>query len=414
MYTVSLLLHIPERIPAIAPVRPDLILLALLAFSLIGAQWERVLAQKPGRLLLILIAWIIVTIPFVEWPGSVIRDNWKPFIKAVIFFFAIVLSITDRRRLFIFLFVFLGCQTFRVIEPLFLHITQGYWGSAAHIGGGEFMDRLSGAPADVTNPNGLAFIVAICVALMHPLMARSESRLAQIIYVSLLPIFMYTLSLTGSRSGVIVLGVVLVGLLITSKKRAILSVFAAALVIGIWMQLDAGQRDRYKSIISSDTDNAATAEGRIRGWAGEFSVAMMNPVFGHGIATSAEALTNKIGGGNISHNTYTEAIIELGFPGALIFFYFLYSSIRLLLSTQRLRQKLRLQLKNANDHWFDHLTSSLVILFFATIISSLTQYGLSETHWYLICGLIVTTSILSLADREMVRKPAEKINNLTQ
>ena len=143
VYTVSLLLHIPERIPAIAPVRPDLILLALLAFSLIGAQWERVLAQKPGRLLLILIAWIIVTIPFVEWPGSVIRENWKPFIKAVIFFFAIVLSITDRRRLFIFLIVFLGCQTFRVIEPLFLHITQGYWGSAAHIGGGEFMDRLS-------------------------------------------------------------------------------------------------------------------------------------------------------------------------------------------------------------------------------------------------------------------------------
>ena len=144
IYTVSFLLHIPERIPALAVIRPDLILLSLLAFSLISQDWKKITVTKPGRLLLILCIWIILTIPFVEWPGSVLRENWKPFLKAVIFFFAIVLTIQDRQRLKTFLVVLLACQLLRIVEPLYMHITDGYWGDHAYLSGGEFMNRLSG------------------------------------------------------------------------------------------------------------------------------------------------------------------------------------------------------------------------------------------------------------------------------
>ena len=106
VYPVSFLLHIPERIPAIAVIRPDLILLGLLAFSLIVADWTRVTSTKPGELLLLLCAWIILTVPFVEWPGSVIRDNWKPFLKAIIFFLSIVLAIDHKPQRAFFFVVF--------------------------------------------------------------------------------------------------------------------------------------------------------------------------------------------------------------------------------------------------------------------------------------------------------------------
>ena len=83
IYTVSFLLHIPARIPAIAPLRPDLLLLAMLCFSLISQDWRRVTEEKAGRLFLLLGFWILISIPFVEWPGSILRENWKANGKSI-------------------------------------------------------------------------------------------------------------------------------------------------------------------------------------------------------------------------------------------------------------------------------------------------------------------------------------------
>src|SRR5690606_27442589 len=82
---------------------------------------------------LLLILYIFISLPLVEWPGSVIRNNLSQFVKAVVFFFFAALLIDSNRRLKLFLVVFLGCQVIRVFEPLFLNVTQGYWGSKTHL-----------------------------------------------------------------------------------------------------------------------------------------------------------------------------------------------------------------------------------------------------------------------------------------
>ena len=53
-------------------------------------------------------------------------------------------------------------------------MTNAYWGDAAHIGGGEFLNRLSGAPSDVINPNGLAFVIIIALPFMYLLIANAR------------------------------------------------------------------------------------------------------------------------------------------------------------------------------------------------------------------------------------------------
>ena len=394
IYTVSFLLHIPERIPAIAVIRPDLILLAVLSFSLIGTDWNRVTDSKPGRLLLILCAWIVLTIPFVEWPGSVIRDNWKPFLKAIIFFFAIVLSVSDRRRLKTFLIVFLGCQFFRVIEPLYMHVTDGYWGDAAHLGGGEFMNRLSGSPVDVVNPNGLAFVIVILLPFLHIQLFRSDSRLVQLLYLAVLPVLAYALMLTGSRSGLIGVFMVLIGLTWFSKKRLGMVILILLASVGFVSQLDDYQRDRYLSIFSAATLNAASAQGRIKGWSTELSVALKNPVFGHGVATSKEALFNVRGAGQVSHNLYSESVIELGLPGTIIFFWFLLSSGALVISKRRRKLSGEAKTESTRIDYLQNMLDLLTISFFSWFIFHLAQYGLTEYHWYVLCGIAVVTSNL--------------------
>ena len=389
VYTVSFLLHIPERIPAIAVIRPDLILLGLLAFSLIGADWTRVTSTKPGKLLLLLCAWIILTVPFVEWPGSVIRDNWKPFLKAIIFFFAIVLTIDNKRRLAIFLGVFLGCQLFRVIEPLYLHVTQGYWGSAAHLGGGEFLDRLSGAPADIINPNGLGFVIVILLPFLHMLLFGASSRMWKAAYIFLFPLLLYALALSGSRSGLIGVVFVFVGITYYSRHRSLMTLLAVVIFSGFVLQLNEGQRDRFASIVSTDTNNAATAQGRIRGWGQELSVGMKNPVFGYGIATSKEALFNVNRSGQVSHNLYMEALIELGAPGAVLFFWFLGTSFYSFKRSAETYDSNENGIKTGELGWVFQLRHAITISFLAWFVFHLAQYGLTEYHWYVLCGLAV-------------------------
>jgi len=380
-YTISFLLHIPERLPTIAIIRPDLILLGLLAFSLIGRDWTRVTSTKPGKLLLFLCVWIVLTIPFVEWPGSVIRDNWKPFLKAIIFFFAIVLTVDNKRRLGIFFSAFLSCQMIRVLEPLGLHLTQGYWGDEAHMGGGQFLNRLSGAPVDVINPNGLAFIIIILLPFLHFFLGRSKKKSLLAVYLITLPFLMYALFLTGSRSGVIGIAIVLLALLVTAKRRFTMVLVTILITTGIWMQLDLNQRDRFDSLINKEASNAATAAGRIHGLGRELIIASENPIFGHGIATSKEAIFTRQGSAYVSHNLYLEAIIEIGIPGTIIFLFFIYSSYRLLGPLSRLQQKIQDGYSNQREPWLSRAIPAVKIAFFSWAIFSMAQYGLTEYHW---------------------------------
>ncbi len=389
VYTVSFLLHLPARIPALGVIRLDLILLVLLALSLTRADWQRVTQNRPGQLLLLLIAWVVISLPFVEWPGSVMRETWKPFAKSVIFFFAIVLSVTSPERLVRFVAVFMICQFIRVVEPLTLHLSTGYWGDQAHIAGGEFMNRLSGAPSDVVNPNGLAFVVVMVLALGHVLMFRSGRKSYQLVYLGGLPIAVWVLALTGSRSGMVALVMVFVGLVWTSRHRAAMASLGVVVALVLVGQLDDLQRDRFVSIFNSETQNAATAQGRIRGWGQELQVGLERPVFGHGVGTSREALFNVQRSGLKSHNMYTESMIEIGIPGMILFLSFLYSTYR------QLREP-RKSCPGETELTADlhrRLATALWVLFVSWVVFHLAQYGLTEYHWYVLTGLVIANHI---------------------
>src|SRR5690606_1226423 len=105
------------------------------------------------------------------------------------------------------LVVFVGCQVIRVLEPLYLNITDGYWGSKTHLGGGEFASRLAGAPTDVINPNELGFVIVTAIPFLHYLLF-SRGWICKLIYLSLMPALMYALILTMSRGAFLALLVV--------------------------------------------------------------------------------------------------------------------------------------------------------------------------------------------------------------
>ncbi|MEO0344810.1 MAG: O-antigen ligase family protein [Pseudomonadota bacterium] len=393
-YAFFFFMNVPARIPGLGVIRPTL-LLAVVILGMLFAQgllFEKKDLSGISRRLNQLLIYMVLTLPFVRWPGSVVVQNLPTFVKAVLFFFLTVKIVDTLPRLRVFLLVFVGCQVLRTYEPLMLHLTTGYWGSEAFMGAGDFLNRLSGAPKDVVNPNGLSYVIITALAFMHYLMTDTGKRWHTLLYVLLAPGMIYALLLTGSRSGAVGF-VVLAGIIFfKSNKKAILVVIGVVGLVSAVAVMTPDQRDRYLSIIDSDTKNARTAGTRSSGFIKDIEVGMHRPIFGHGVGTSNEANYNYKGRRYKSHVMYTEVFVELGIIGVVFFLRVLWAIIQQGRRVKRLIAEKRdlLYAKDPEAHsLLTRLGDALEAWIGMALVFSLAQYGLSEYNWYLVAGLAV-------------------------
>lgn len=401
-YAISYFLHFTTRVPGIAVVRPDLLLVLGIAGMLIVAK-VRMGEGGPAntaRLLNWLFIYIVVSLPFVEYPGSVIRKGLPDLLKVAVFFYFTYFIVDTDKRLRKFVIVVIGCQVFRVFEPLYLNLTTGYWGDAAYLGGSNWLARLAGAPSDVVNPNGLAFLVITAMPFLHYTMLSSRKFIVKCAYFGLLMPLLYALMLTGSRSGFVGLAVVVAMFIWKSKHRLVVASVCALTVMVAVPMMTPDQRDRYLSLTDDQTKGAATREGRIHGMWQDFEVGMKRPVFGFGIGTSKEANWNFARrGAKVSHTLYAEALMEIGMVGSVIFYCFLISMIRGFLQAKKLAGKGREENHDEGMKYYAALLDAIQVWVVMCMVFSIAQYGLSEFHWYLVAGL--TAAVMRLVQARL-------------
>lgn len=381
LYILSFFLHLPDRIPVLGTIRFDLMVLALATASIFISrrdQQDKTIANETDRMLYILFAYLAVSFPFVEWPGSVLNTGMQNLLKVLPFYFFTILTVNSEKRLRVFLIVLIGCQTFRVLEPLFLHITTGYWGDMAFMGEGEFMDRLAGAPHDRINPNGLAYVIVFLLPF-YISFAR-YSALHKAVSFLILPVLGYTLILTGSRSGFIVALIIAVAIILRSRQKFLAAACVAVLAVALLGHLSTMQQDRFLSIYRDDVRGAGTARGRLEGLKGDLDVAMNKPLVGHGLGTSHEANYNVARSTVRSHNLYIEVWQEIGLIGLVIFILYMRASILAFFRSAR-------SVRGSGDRYLISLTDALGIWLLANLVFSMASYGLTGYVWYLFGGL---------------------------
>ncbi len=118
----------------------------------------------------------------------------------------------------------------------------------------------------------------------------------------------------------------------TSKSQVIARVVLLALigVVG-WQSLPGPARDRLESITSLGSDyNANSDTGRIAIWSRNLPYVLHRP-WGYGAGTF-ETVDGLFGGGRYQapHNTYLQALVELGVAGFVLFIAVIVSSLRYL------------------------------------------------------------------------------------
>jgi len=403
VFLVSYFLHLAARISVLAAIHIDLLLAAATALAIVFARptntgrrgrpsspWEE---MDPVALRLwILVGYILVTLPFVEWPGSVLH-NLEPFAKSISFFFFVLATVDTTRKLKIVLAVYVFTQVYRVLEPLLMHVKSGYWGGLTSLGNWEYMDRLSGSPWDIINANGLGFVIILTLPMLHFLI-RPDSSLRRIIWAAVAGAMCYALVLSASRSGF--LGFVFLCLFVIWRSKHRTTLLAVGVVGGvIALSLMTGlQKDRYLSIVSDNAPGAITAHQRIDNVISDFKVSLRRPLFGHGLGTSAEANAHFGNNWLLSHDLYTETAEELGYIGLGLLLALIWSFIRAC--------QVALQVTSAvgtTDERLKFLRTvarSLVVVVAVDLFFSFAAFGLSEPYWYFYGGLTVVTARLAL------------------
>jgi len=391
-FIISWFLHLGTRLPFLGLIRFDLLLICILVYLAVSSKRDIGIGRtNTAKLLNVLIVYSILTIPFVQWPGSVISTGIPNFIKGIVFYYFTVAFIRTEQDLKKFIFVFVTCQLGRILEPLYLHVTQGYWGSVAYmLEGAEALDRLSGAPNDVVNPNGLAFIICTVLPFLYLMWGLSwKARVGTIIF-SLACI--YALALTGSRSGFLGLGIIFLGILVKSKQRFIWALSCALVFVVGFSLLSPDMQDRYLSIIGSGEKNAGTAEGRLTGIVDSVIVALHRPIFGHGLGTSREANANFGSHDQPAHNLYAEVAQELGFVGLVIFILLLKSIYCGFAECKRTYNEQNVSV------FLRRMVDCMQVLLIMNFLFSFASYGLNSYEWYFLGGLSLSMQKMAVGD----------------
>jgi len=397
LFVFEFFMHLSSRYSFIGVLRPTVIFVLLLTVLLISQKDIFKQREKNSifTALNILIIYLVVSLPLVEYPGSVIRMNLAVFIKAIAFFYFTALVIDTHQRLVFFLKVFVGTQVFRVLEPLFLHITTGYWGSATYAGGGEFAGRLAGAPADVINANELGFVIVTAIPFLHYLLLPRGFK-GKVLYFSLVIPMLFALMLTMSRGAFLAL--IVIGWMIfkESKNKIIIIILAISLAVGMWGQMNDFQKDRYLSLVGASEKNSKSTQGRLDGIIHEFELGLTRPIVGHGLGTTWETKFHTWGKGQASHNMYGELLIEIGLIGFVLF-------LRYIFSIRKNLTELRTQLSEPdkkNKSFYFRLNQTLLAVVLMYAVYSLNYWGLSQYYWYLLGGLVVAVTRLQSLDQK--------------
>lgn len=387
LYQLFFFLNIPQRISGIGVLRPTVLLFLIISILLI-AQRDKI-AQKFNQPIFkafsAFLIVLIVTLPFVTYPGSVLRANLQIFIKAIVFLYFCALILDTEKRLKISLFVFIFCQVFRVLEPLFLNITTGYWGSSTHMGGGEFASRLSGAPADVINPNELGFVIVTAIPFLHYFLLP-RGWISKLLYFGLLALLLYALILTMSRGAFLALIVVGWFVFKESKRKILLICFGVVGVMAALSVMNDTQRERYLSLFSSDTKQSASAEGRINGIIKEVELGLRRPIFGFGLGTTPEAKYHNFGRRQASHTMYGELLIEVGIVG-------MYFFMRFIIAIRRQLKEGIVSSETCSD-FYKSLFKICNVVFWMFAVYSINYWGLSQYYWYNLAGIVIAASLL--------------------
>jgi len=291
--------------------------------ALVGGDILSAIRSRVGLLLIAFTLWIAITIPTSSWPGGsmkMLTDVWS---KNVIVFFMMV-AVFTRTPQCLRVFHVLALATVTIVLLSYKYGTMQ-------------TGRLQFMQGSLANPND--FSMYLLVGLSFCLFAFQRSGLLmKMFWMVGLAALVNTVLKTGSRSGLLTMGIMFALLVFRSGLMTRLAIggLAVGLLFAAPLFLPRSVLVRYALIFSSegsaeggDSKQAEFAAGSTEGRSAllkkSLIMTLQNPLVGVGIGrfASASADVAKTAGRRAewlqSHNLYTQLSSELGLPGIALY-----------------------------------------------------------------------------------------------
>ncbi len=334
-FTAILLFSPQAYFPALAPLRPALLVIVIGILSYVADRWTRGLPiiewNRETGFVAGLVALAALTVPFSLWPGgslSVLSDFGKT--AAIFLLLSHVVVTMPRLRLAAWLLTWMamGLGLFALYN----------FATGAVIDQGVNQDRLVGNEGALTkNPNDLALMVNLLLPLTVGLFLSTKEAWQRGLLFTAICLEAGTVVLTYSRGGAITLGVIFLAYFWRLRRRPERSVLYAALFVGLLALplLPASYYERMSTITNVQADRTGSAQERLADIMVAAKTVLSNPLVGAGIGMNTLAMKEARGGWLPVHNVYLEHALDLGIVGMGIFLALLLSCINAMSSIQR-------------------------------------------------------------------------------
>ena len=319
--TASSSLHIPFIVS----------LLAFLA-SILSGGVKRALTSRPGALYLLLTIWLVIGFPFGVWRSNsleVLRFAWSKSVLMFVLTAGLLTTISRCRKAM--LTVALAVV---VITSLCLVLrTESETGQRIWLPTGV-----------LENSNDLAQILLIGLPFLGLALARRAANIGlRLLALVFIPLILYVIFQTGSRSAMVTLVTVALVILLNvsaANKLKMIGAMGAALLMFIAF-VPGSLKERYLTLFEnegpmmSETEKAATSASQRRFVLKQSLVlTARNPLFGVGVGNfqpEAAKIANEFNRHAAwleTHNSYTQISSEAGLPALFLFCAILLYTIR--------------------------------------------------------------------------------------
>lgn len=324
---------------------PLMVGLALYGMAALAGSIQRALATTPGKLLVALTGCMVLAALFGAWRGGsakVLVDNWA---KAFPFYFTVVGLCLTTGQIFRFM------RTIAVAT--FVMACVALWR------GDHVMGRLIVANSRFGDPNDMAVVCLISIALCGFLVTRKQMFLKKLAAVTAGSVLLYAVARTGSRGAFLAFAAGLAYLFwttsATGKVKMIIALVATVFLAAVALPPEV--YFRYATLFSDEapvseahemTAAENSADARLHLLVQSVYITMQHPLLGVGPGNFAVAENDvaqsqgrRRGAWHDTHNMYTQISSENGVPAAILYIAVLLLALRATKRTMRIAKQHR-------------------------------------------------------------------------
>lgn len=308
-------------------------------------------------------------------------EVWIDVLRLFIIYFLIVQLIDTKRELKFYILFVIATSVFHAGASVINYYQGNLINNIA-----MNVDRAIGIDKSFAGPNSLAATLVYTLPFIYYFYIGEVSRRIKLFLVAIMPIMIWCIILTGSRTGMA--GVLFFVILILwgnrNKVRNISIV--AVMLVSIWFMMPDQYKDRFESTadLSSGTAASESARARLDGLIKGLKMVADRPLFGYGIGgyATASATIYDLGNWHQAHSLPGQILGDLGLIGTFTFVIWIFYLFKYL-------DRLKAAFRSSRDRFLYATVAGLRIQLLCLFFLGLAGHNLLRYNWYVISALIV-------------------------